>query len=116
MRRLFKLVGEVRDLQIVDRDDQNCGICDDLEFEGGPGGRLVIKALLVGPGALAPRLPRGLAAILRWVAGGKVTRIPWEDVESISGRIRLKKTADAYHLHAIDHRLARPMRKIPALS
>jgi hypothetical protein len=44
MRPSLKLVGEVRDLQIVDKHDQNCGICDDVEFEGGPGGALKVTA------------------------------------------------------------------------
>jgi hypothetical protein len=45
-----------------------------------------------------------------------LTRIPWEDVESITGRIVLKTTADHYHLHDIDRGLARYLAKIPALS
>ena len=116
MRPSLKLVGEVRDLQIVDRHDQNCGICDDVEFEGGPGGRLTVKALLVGPGAMQPRLPRWLARMMGRFLGRRLTRIPWADVESITGRIVLKTTADHYHLHDIDRRLARYLAKIPALS
>jgi hypothetical protein len=30
----LKLVGEVRDLQIVDASGRRCGIADDIEFEG----------------------------------------------------------------------------------
>ena len=33
----LKLVGEVRDLQIIDSEGVHCGIADDLEFEGEPG-------------------------------------------------------------------------------
>lgn len=115
MRPSLKLAGEVRDLQIVDSRNQNCGICDDIEFEGGPGGALTIKALLVGPGAMQPRLPRWLAAIAARFFGRRLTRIPWQQVESITSRIVLKTTADRYHLHAVDRKLARYFPKIPAL-
>jgi len=115
MRPSLKLVGEVRDLQIVDRQDQNCGICDDIEFEGGPGGALVMKALLVGPAAMEPRLPRWLAKIIGRFLSRRPTRIPWEDIESITSRIVLKTTADAYKLHDTDRKLARYLAKIPAI-
>jgi sporulation protein YlmC with PRC-barrel domain len=115
MRPSLKLVGEVRDLQIVDKQNQNCGICDDVEFEGGPGAALTVRALLVGPGAIQPRLPRWLAKIIRRFWGVGLTRIPWKDVESITSRIVLKATADHYHLHDIDRRLSRYLAKIPAL-
>ena len=115
MRPSLKLASEVCDLQIVDKDQHNCGICDDIEFEGGPGGALTIKALLVGPGALEKRLPHRLARFLAWCCGRKLTRIPWQDVESITGRIVLNTGANAYGLHAIDHKLARFLAKIPAL-
>lgn len=47
----LKLVGEVRDLQIIDSDGVKCGIADDIELKGEPGRPLGINALLVGPGA-----------------------------------------------------------------
>jgi hypothetical protein len=116
MRQSLKLVGEVRDLQIVDKHDHNCGICDDVEFEGGASGPLRITALLVGPGAIQPRLPRWLAAICGRVLGSRLTRIPWEDVESVTSRITLRTSADHYGLHAIDRRLCQALAKFPALS
>jgi hypothetical protein len=115
VKATLKLVSEVRDLQIVDRDQHNCGVCDDVEFEGGPGGALAIKALLVGPGAMQPRLPIWLARVTAWCVGRKMARIPWEDVESTSGRIVLKTSADAYRLHALDRKLAHYLAWIPAL-
>ena len=45
----LKLVGELRDLQIVDVTGRRCGIVDDVELAGRPGARLRLKALLVGP-------------------------------------------------------------------
>jgi hypothetical protein len=107
---------EVRDLQIVDKDMHNCGICDDVEFEAGADGGMAVKALLVGPGAMQARLPRWLARVMGRICGSRITRIPWQDVESISGRIILKTGANAYRLHAIDHKLARYLAKQPALS
>jgi hypothetical protein len=116
MRSTLKLIAEVRDLQIVDKDQRNCGICDDIELEGGPDGALHVKALLVGPAAIEARLPIWLARIVVRVCGRRLTRIPWQDVDSISSRIFLKRSADAYHLHDIDHRVGRHLAKIPALS
>ncbi|MDB5693222.1 MAG: hypothetical protein JWO81_2285 [Alphaproteobacteria bacterium] len=85
----LKLVSGVRDLQIVDCDDIHCGIVDDIELEGKPGGALRVKALLVGPGGYRDRLPRWWMALVRLVAGEEVVRIPWSEVESISSVVRL---------------------------
>ena len=56
----LKLVGEVRDMQIVDCDGARCGIADDIELDGF-GKTLKVKALLVGPGRLS-REAAGLGA------------------------------------------------------
>lgn len=115
MKAFLKLLSEVRDLQIVDRDGRYCGVCDDLELDRAPGGALTVHTLLVGPGVMARRLPGWAAYFLRRIAGKRVTRIPWDDVETINSRIILKTGADIYNLHAIDHRLARWLVRIPAL-
>ena len=53
----IKLVAELLDLPLLDKDERYCGIVDDVEFSGAPGKRLALEALLVGPGAYQGRLP-----------------------------------------------------------
>lgn len=109
----IKLLAELRDLQIVDKDDRICGICDDIELEGKPGGPLRIKALLVGPGAYEHRVPRWLFAVVRLVAGRSVTRVPWSSVETVTSRIRLKTTGEAQGLRQVEDRLAGWFGRLP---
>jgi sporulation protein YlmC with PRC-barrel domain len=109
----LKLLSEVRDLQIVDRDGRNCGICDDIELDGGPGEPLRVAALLVGPGAYARRLPRWASRLATKLAGRRVTRVPWSTVEKISGRIFLSVTAEALGLRKSEDRLQTLFRRIP---
>lgn len=109
----LKLLSEVRDLQIVDKEGLNCGICDDVELEGGPGELLKVAALLVGPGAYAHRLPRWASRLIAKLAGHRVTRVPWSAIERISGRIYLSVTAEALGLRKTEDRLQTLFRKIP---
>jgi sporulation protein YlmC with PRC-barrel domain len=87
------LIADVRDLQIVDRDGEYCGIVDDVELEGKAGETLAIAAILVGPGAWRHRLPRAALWPVRWIAGSGIVRIAWSDVKTISSTVRLKRTA-----------------------
>jgi sporulation protein YlmC with PRC-barrel domain len=89
----LRLVGQLRDLQIVDADGVHCGIVDDVALSGKPGGALRIEALLVGPGAYAERLPRWWLALVRLIAGGACVHVPWREVESIASRVKLKSRA-----------------------
>jgi hypothetical protein len=98
----LQLVGGVRDLQIVDRDDRKCGIADELEFEGGPGGDLTIKAILVGPGAYAGRLPAWAMWLVRRIGGRRMVRVPWSKVRSIDAMIRLSATASELGLDSVE--------------
>lgn len=115
MRASLKLLSEVRDLQVVDKDGRNCGICDDILFQGHPGESLEIRALLIGPGALQRRLPYWAAWLVRNVSGERVVAIPWEDIETITSRIQLSKSAGTYGLHRADNRIAPYLKRIPAL-
>ena len=111
----LKLVGEVRDLQIVDRDGLKCGIADDLELEGEPGGPLKIKAILVGPGAWTGRLPGWVLAIVGRIAGRQVVRVPWAKVHSIGSTIALSATAAELGLGAAERKAERLIPKRGAL-
>ena len=89
----LKLVSGLRDLQIVDSDDCNCGIVDDIELEGKPGGVLRVKALLVGPGAYAKRVPDWWMPIIRLFAGKTIVRVPWKEVASVTSVVKLASPA-----------------------
>lgn len=109
----LKLLAEVRDLQIVDKDGKNCGICDDIELEGGPGKPLRIKALLVGPGAYEGRIPKWLFGLVKAVSGSRLTRVPWSAVDKISARIFLNVPGEAVGLRRVEDRWVRKLEKVP---
>lgn len=85
-----QLVAQLRDLQIVDCEGANCGIVDDIDLAGAPGRKLRIKALLVGPGGYAGRLPSWAMGLVRLVAGSGCVHVPWEQVERITSVVRLR--------------------------
>jgi sporulation protein YlmC with PRC-barrel domain len=93
------LIGQLRDLQIVDADGVHCGIVDDVELTGKPGGALRVKALLVGPGGYAGRLPRWWMALVRLVAGAGCVHVPWQEVEAITSVVKLRRPAAALGLN-----------------
>jgi sporulation protein YlmC with PRC-barrel domain len=109
----LKLLSEVRDLQIVDKDGRNCGICDDVELDGAPGEALTVSALLVGPGAYARRLPKWVHRLIASVAGTTIARVPWGAVEKISGRIHLSATAESVGLRRTEDRLIERLKQVP---
>ena len=86
----IKLVSELLDLPLLDSEGRYCGIVDDVEFSGGAGRELNLKALLVGPGAYAGRLPRFAMAIVRAVAGDRVARVPLDRVRTITDSVHLE--------------------------
>jgi len=114
MRRdgYLKLVGEVRDLQIVDASGRRCGIADDIEFEGGVGKQLKVNAILVGPGAYGKRLPRWVNSVIQALVGQTFVRVPWKDVVRIAAVIELAKDAKAYGLGAKDVQWEKYMSRI----
>ncbi|MEA3000032.1 MAG: hypothetical protein QOK17_1865 [Sphingomonadales bacterium] len=89
----LKLVAGVRDLQIVDCEDCNCGIVDDIELAGKPGAPLEVAALIVGPGGYSARLPGWAMRLVGWVAGRGAVKVPWDKVESVTSVVRLAVTA-----------------------
>ena len=109
----LKLVGGVRDLQIIDASGRRCGIADDIEFEGAAGKQLKVKALLVGPAAYQKRLPPWLTPLVAWLLGENMVRVPWTDVVRITSEIRLKGDAKAYGLGRKDLEWERLISKIP---
>jgi sporulation protein YlmC with PRC-barrel domain len=102
----IELVAQLRDLQIVDSDEVQCGIVDDVELAGKAGEKLRVKALLVGPGGYAKRLPRWWMALVRVVAGDACVHVPWREIESITSVVKLRRRAAELGLNRGEGRAA----------
>ncbi len=100
-----KLVSQLLDLPILDKDDRWCGIVDDVEFTGGAGKEMRVKSLLVGPGAYAGRLPHWLYLVIEKVVGSHVARIPPAEIESIRSAVHLKCSAEEVGLHRTEDKV-----------
>lgn len=103
---LIKLVSELLDLPLFDVEGKYCGIVDDVEFTGGAGKDLELKALLVGPGAYRGRLPRWAMWLVRKIAGDRVTRVPMDKVNSIGTAVKLECSGWELGLHKSQRRAA----------
>jgi sporulation protein YlmC with PRC-barrel domain len=101
-----KLVSQLLDLPLIDRDGCYCGIVDDIELTSGAGKEAKLRALLVGPGAYPGRMPGWMMALVRLVAGDRVTRVPISDVEKISSAVHLNTPAASLGLHKSEHAAA----------
>ena len=94
----IKLVSELLDLPLLDSDGKYCGIVDDVEFAGRTD-ELRLKALLVGPGAYAGRLPRWAMWVVKRIAGDRVTRVPMDSIRTITNAVHLKGPGSGLGLH-----------------
>jgi sporulation protein YlmC with PRC-barrel domain len=99
------------DHQIVDSEGRRCGNVDDLEIEGGPGERALVKAILVGPGAWTGRGRLGRLAAR--IGGRKLVRVPGSTIGDIKSAVELTKTARELGLGRGDDRLGRWIEKVP---
>jgi sporulation protein YlmC with PRC-barrel domain len=95
----IKIVSQLLDLPILDKDGNYCGIVDDIELTGEPGKQTRFAALLVGPGAYEGRMPRWAMWLVRKIAGDRITRVPIGDVASINSAVHLKRKAATLGLH-----------------
>ena len=101
------LLKAFRDLELLDRDDQRCGIVDDIEVAESEPGIWEMTALLVGPGAWRRRSPRWLTAFL---PGRRVVRVVAADVASTTSSVRLLKKAEELGLASFEQRILRRLR------
>ena len=95
----IKLVSELLDLPLIDSEGVYCGVVDDVELVGGAGKELKLKALLVGPGAYQGRLPGWAMWIVRKLAGDRVTRVPMEQVRTITNAVHVECPGRDLGLH-----------------
>lgn len=107
------IVRSVLDHEVVDVNDVPCGVVDDVELEGEPGGELKVTALLVGAGAWAERLPRVFGVVAKKIFGGQRTRVPWDEVWIVGERIKLKSRASEVRLGRADSRASKIVEKLP---
>jgi sporulation protein YlmC with PRC-barrel domain len=98
---------------LVDRDGRRCGRVDDLEFEGGPGKRTLLRAIVCGPGAWRDRMPKRLLPIAARVFGESTVKVPWSEVRDIGVVVELKRGAEELGLGRGDDALAPIIRRIP---
>ncbi len=104
----------ILDHQLLDADDRRCGKVDDLELEGISEGTPRVAAILVGPSAWHGRGLLGRLAAR--IAGGRLVRVPWEEVADVKAHVELRKTAAELRLGRGDER-ARPLvEKVPGSS
>ena len=87
---------DLLDRQILDRDGQDVGKVDDVEFAVDEDGSTYLVALLVGPEALGRRLGGWLGRVVSGVAArlararpGPI-RIPYDTVEKVDNAVHLK--------------------------
>ena len=95
----IKLTSELLDLPLYDVDEKYCGVVDDVEFIGGTGKELKLKALLVGPGAYAGRLPRWAMWLVDKITGSGMTRVPMDKVRAINTAVHLQCSGRDLGLH-----------------
>jgi hypothetical protein len=101
----LKLVGQLIDLPIVDKDDRWSGIVDDVELSGAAGKPTKIEALLVGPGAYEGRMPAWMFWLVRKVAGERMARVPFGEIAEIGAVVKLKSGAESLGLHRTEDRV-----------
>jgi sporulation protein YlmC with PRC-barrel domain len=101
----IKVVSQLLDLPIQDKDGSWCGIVDDVEFAGGAGKEAPIAALIVGPGAYKARMPGWMFAISRLILGDRIARVPIGEVDTIGTSVKLKCVASKLGLNAGDEKL-----------
>jgi sporulation protein YlmC with PRC-barrel domain len=94
-----KLVSQLLDLPIIDKDERWCGIVDDVELDGAAGKEMKVKALLVGPGAYSGRMPTLLFAIARAIGGDRMVRVPASEIIEIGSVVKLGCKAEELGLH-----------------
>jgi len=101
----IKIVSQLLDLPIIDKDGRFCGIVDDIELSGTAGKEARVKALLVGPGAYQGRMLGWMFWIVRKIAGDRMARVPAEQVTEIGSVVKLKSRAETLGLHQVEDKV-----------
>ena len=100
----------ILDHQLVDADGRNCGKVDDLEISGLDGASPEVVEILVGGSAWRSRGRLGhLAARL----SGNAVHVSWQEVESVTSVVTLKRTSADLRLNRGDDRWGELVGKLP---
>ena len=99
----IKLVSQLLDLPIIDKDERSCGIVDDIELTGQAGKEMRLEALLVGPGAYEGRVPQWLYWLVRRIAGDRMVRVPATEIIEIGSAVKLKRAGEELGLHQAEN-------------
>ena len=111
----IKLVSQLLDLPIIDKEERWCGIVDDVELSGRAGRELRLAALLVGPGAYQGRMPAWLFRIVRLIAGDRLVRVPAAEIIEVGAVVKLRSTAGALKLGQAEDQARRWVPRVGAL-
>jgi sporulation protein YlmC with PRC-barrel domain len=100
----------ILDHQLVDVNGRNCGKVDDLEISGLDGGAPEVREIVVGGNAWRTRGRLGrLAARL----SGNAVHVAWQDVESVTSVVTLRRSAEELRLNRGDERWSSLVGKLP---
>jgi sporulation protein YlmC with PRC-barrel domain len=103
----------ILDDQLVDEEGRRCGRVDDIEFDGAPGRKTVITAILVGPGAYRMRFGRRLRSLASRVLGDEMVRVPWKTVRRLDVVVELKGRREELRLGSGDAEAEQIVGKLP---
>jgi sporulation protein YlmC with PRC-barrel domain len=101
----IKIVSQLLDLPIIDKDERSCGIVDDIELSGEAGKEMRVAALLVGPGAYERRMPGWMFWLTRKIAGDRIARVPADQIAEIGSVVKLKSRAETLGLHEVEDKV-----------
>jgi hypothetical protein len=100
----------ILDHQLVDGEGHNCGKVDDLEIAGLGGDSPEVMEILVGGNAWRGR---GLLGRIAARLSGDAVHVPWQEVDSVTSVVHLKRPARELRLNRGDDRWARLVGKVP---
>jgi sporulation protein YlmC with PRC-barrel domain len=100
----------ILDHQLVDGDGNNCGKVDDLEITGLDGNSPEVVEIIVGGNAWRSR---GFLGRLAACLCGNAVHVPWQEVDSVTSVVTLKRGAAALRLNRGDVRWASLIAKLP---
>jgi len=100
----------ILDHQLVDANGENCGKVDDLEISCLDGGAPEVTEIVVGGNAWRTR---GLLGRLAARLSGNAVHVPWQDVQSVTSVVTLRRSAEELRLNRGDERWASLVGKLP---
>lgn len=101
----IKIVSQLLDLPIIDKDERSCGVVDDVELSGSAGKTIRVDALLVGPGAYEGRMSGWMYWLTKQIAGDRMARVPADQIAEIGAVVKLKCKAETLGLHEAEDKV-----------